>query len=307
MQTVEHERREDDEDDFTVVDQHGKVYNDNAGMDGIVVQIDIRDYVRMPDVLKDKLLRRLTGGYEVVAPPVDRYAIPDLRTSELFYDRLARVIQLLSQPGWLQDKSEGGVPLPCKPESFQNCCQWASKAHEIANFFVSNLDNLPVNCSCSPPLSVEFPGRWYVPCFFDRRTTKSLREIIHAMYPSLRFEGRQAKADRGRNTTKHTFSLAGLSGYLDVQVSREELSDSCRYSFTFQGTYFWVKHQQQERENLEEIKVRGLLLTLAMGMHNRLGAGSHLKLLRADVFHEIGRVALKQAIAPTLRVQYIPK
>ena len=131
------------------------------------------------------------------------------------------------------------------------------------------------------------------------------------MYPSLRFEGRQAKADRGRNTTKHTFSLAGLSGYLDVQVSREELSDSCRYSFTFQGTYFWVKHQQQERENLEEIKVRGLLLTLAMEMHNRLGAGSHLKLLplilRADVFHEIGRVALKQAIAPTLRVQYIPK
>ena len=84
MQTVERERREDEEDDFTVVDQHGKVYNENDGMDGIVVQIDIRDYARMPDVLKDKLLRRLTGGYEVVAPPVDRSAIPDLQTSELF-------------------------------------------------------------------------------------------------------------------------------------------------------------------------------------------------------------------------------
>ena len=71
MQTVERERREDEEDDFTVVDQHGKVYNDNAGMDGIVVQIDIRDYLRMPDVLKDKILSRFTGGYEFVAPPVD--------------------------------------------------------------------------------------------------------------------------------------------------------------------------------------------------------------------------------------------
>ena len=69
MQTVERERREDEEDDFTVVDQHCKVYNENAGMDGILVQIDIRDYARMPDVLIDKLRRRF--GYEVVAPPVD--------------------------------------------------------------------------------------------------------------------------------------------------------------------------------------------------------------------------------------------
>ncbi len=35
MQNVERERREDEEEDFTVVDQHGKVYNENAG---------IRDY-----------------------------------------------------------------------------------------------------------------------------------------------------------------------------------------------------------------------------------------------------------------------
>ena len=77
MQALERERWEDEEDDFTVVDQHGKVYNKIAGMDGIVVQIDIRDYLRMPNVLKDKLLRRLNGGYEVVAPPVGRSAIPD--------------------------------------------------------------------------------------------------------------------------------------------------------------------------------------------------------------------------------------
>jgi hypothetical protein len=108
MQTVERERREDEEDDFTVVDQHGKVYNDNAGMDGIVVQIDIRDYLRMPDVLKDKLLRRLTGGYEVVAPPVDRSAIPDLRTSELFYDCLARSYSSCLNPDGFKTKVKGG-------------------------------------------------------------------------------------------------------------------------------------------------------------------------------------------------------
>jgi len=105
MQALERERWEDEEDDFTVVDQHGKVYNKIAGMDGIVVQIEMTvDYFRIhsrldPEVLDAKLLRRLTGGYEVVAPPVGRSAIPDLRTSELFYDRLAQVIQLLSQPG----------------------------------------------------------------------------------------------------------------------------------------------------------------------------------------------------------------
>ena len=100
MQALERERWEYEQDDFTVVDQHGKVYNKNAGMDGIVVQIELTvDYLRMPEVLKAKLLRRFTGGYEVVAPPVGRSAIPDPRTSELFYDRLAQVIQLLSQPG----------------------------------------------------------------------------------------------------------------------------------------------------------------------------------------------------------------
>ena len=74
-------------------------------------------------------------------------------------------------------------------------------------------------------MSVEFPGRWNVPCFFDRRTTKSLREIIHTMYPSLRFEGRQVKADCGRNTTKHTFSVPGpVASGLWIYRSREKNS-----------------------------------------------------------------------------------
>ena len=72
MQALERERWEDEEDDFTVVDQHGKVYNKIAGMDGIVVQIEMTvDYFRIhsrldPEVLDAKLLRRFTGGYEVL-------------------------------------------------------------------------------------------------------------------------------------------------------------------------------------------------------------------------------------------------
>ena len=85
---------------------------------------------------------------------------------------------------------------------------------------------------------------------------------------------------------------------LDIQVSREELSDSCRHSFMFRGTYFWVKHQQRALENLEELKVQGLLLTLAMGMHIRLGAGSHLKLLCADVFHENRKSCFETSYCP---------
>jgi len=119
-----------------------------------------------------------------------------------FQARSAQVIQLLSQPGWLRDKSEGGIPLPCKPESFQNCCQWTLKAQETANLFVLNPDNL--GCSCSPTLSVEFPGWWYVPCFFDRSTvaTKSLREILHAMYFESKLSFRGA-AGKGRSQSKY--------------------------------------------------------------------------------------------------------
>ena len=64
--------------------------------------------------------------------------------------------------------------------------------------------------------------------------------------PSFRFEGRQVKADRGRNTKKHTFSVPepAASAPLDIQVSTKELGDLCHYSFMFWGTYFWVKHQQ---------------------------------------------------------------
>ena len=83
------------------------------------------------------------------------------------------------------------------------------KAQETANLFVSNLDNL--GCSCSPTLSVEFPGRWYVLCFFDRSTvaTKSLREIIHTMYyeSNLSFWGAAGKGwSRSKSNKAHFLS-----------------------------------------------------------------------------------------------------
>ena len=66
MQTVEPETLEDEENDFTVIDQNGKVYNQNAGMDGIVVRIDVRERKNMSSVFQEALVRRLTGRYEVV-------------------------------------------------------------------------------------------------------------------------------------------------------------------------------------------------------------------------------------------------
>ena len=73
-----------------------KVYNQNACMDGIVVRIDVREWKNMSCVFQEALVRRLTGGYEVVLPPVDRSSIPD--TSDLFYDHLAIGHTAFSQP-----------------------------------------------------------------------------------------------------------------------------------------------------------------------------------------------------------------
>ena len=251
---------------------------------GIAKQIDINEFLTLS---RDELYSRFPDGYEVVLPPDDSNVI--LGRCEWFYDPLAQVKQLLSQPGWLQDNGNE-LALSCRD----------SKAQEIANLFVSTLHSLDVWDGTK--LEFEFPGRWMVPCFYDRRTTKSLSQIIQAIYPNLRFEGRQEKADRTRKSSKHTFSIPAppTAGALHIQVSREEFSDSCCYTITFRGTYFWVKHQQREHRNQEELKIRGLLRTLAMGMHDRLGARSNLKLLSADVFRDIGRIALNQVISSKL-------
>ena len=166
------------------------------------------------------------------------------------------------------------------------------RSKKLPTFFVSTFYNLDVMDGTK--LEFEIPDQWMVPCFYHRRTTKSLRQIIQAIYPNLHFEGRQDKSDRTRNSTKHTFSIPEplTAGRLDIQVSREEFSSLCRYTFTFHGSYFWVKHQQRERRNHEELKMRGLLRTLAMGIHDRLGARSELKSLSADIFRKIGSIAL---------------
>jgi hypothetical protein len=248
----------------------------SACMVGLVRQIDINEFLSLS---RDELLCRFPGGYEVVLPPNDQSAILD--RYEWFYDPFAQVKQLLSQPGWLREKGSEWVLSFC-----------ISKVQEIADLFVSTFYNLDVMDGTK--LEFEIPDQWMVPCFYHRRTTKSLRQIIQAIYPNLHFEGRQDKSDRTRNSTKHTFSIPEplTAGRLDIQVSREEFSSLCRYTFTFHGSYFWVKHQQRERRNHEELKMRGLLRTLAMGIHDRLGARSELKSLSADIFRKIGSIAL---------------
>ena len=154
----------------------------------------------------------------------------------------------MSQLGWLRDKSEGGISLPCKPESSQNCYQWTlrPKKQPTSLFRISTIWVVPAAPRCL--LNSQVDGMCHVssivalwqpsPCVrLSTRCTTS---------PIFRFEGRQVKADRGRNTIKHTFSLPGpaASAPLDIQVSTKELGDSCHYSFMFRGTYFWVKHQQ---------------------------------------------------------------
>ena len=231
----------------------------------------------------------------------------------LFYDPLAQVTRLLSLPGWLQEKENGDVSPTSrrrpngassrKPEIGPECFEFASdsKAQEIAVFLISTLYKLEV--WETKAVQCEIPGRWMVPCFYDRRTTKSLSQIFQAIYPKLRLKGQQEKADRTRNSTKHVFHDPKSTAKLEVQVSRKEFRDSsddgykslsCRYTFTFRGNPFWIRQQQQDRQIYGEFRTQYLLLTLAMGLHDRLGAGSHLKSLPVDVLREIGKLALNE-------------
>ena len=209
------------------------------------------------------------------------------RQGPFLYDPIENVRKLLSRKEW-------GL------EEFPHLLQ------EIPELFVSTFFNLEGDPYSESGCSFVYPSdRNKMFGYSERTAYHAVKEIVQAIYPVLKckelkvFLHEDWHSESSRRVPRADLYWCrndGSTAQLIMEYSELETWDTflqkrfVTHSFHFQANSAWVDQRTEDRRILEAGIMQDRMLAFAMGLHDRVGGRSQLRILNSDMLRTIARL-----------------
>lgn len=177
---------------------------------------------------------------------------------------------------------------------------------EIPELLVSTFFNLEADPESESACSFVYPSdRNKMFGYSDRSAYHAMKEIVQAIYPFLKCkELKVSLQEDWRSDSRRKVPRAILywcrvdssTAKLMMEYSGEAAWDQQHkewyytHSFYFKANSAWIDQRTEDRRILEAGIMQDRILAFAMGLHDRVGGRSQLRILNSDIIRTIARL-----------------